>query len=98
MRRLENFLFPAAMVVEGEEVLDTDESDQGSGLGLGSIMLPAMLLMSVLFIAQGMSEDIWKEKQRLILKNQTHQFVAGKISRVQWDLLRLRDTGPPESS
>ncbi len=86
MRRLEDFLFPAVLILEEEEVLATEEAEEEPSLGLGIIMLPAMLLMSVLFIAQGMSEDIWKEKQQGTLRRACSSprslasFLGGKLA------------------
>jgi ABC-type multidrug transport system permease subunit len=39
------------------------ERDEGEGFNFGLIMFPGILFMSLLFIAQGMSEDPWKEKE-----------------------------------
>lgn len=55
------------------------------GLDLISFLLPGMLLMSILFIAQGMSDDVWIEKEKGTLRRAVWApqpllvFVAGKL-------------------
>lgn len=44
--------------------LETPASDEPAepGLNLGALFLPGMLLMGLLFVGQGLSDDFWKEK------------------------------------
>jgi len=56
-----------------------------TGFDLARFFLPGMIFMSILFIAQGMSDDLWKEKQAGTLRravsspNSLLLFVAGKL-------------------
>jgi len=66
---------------EGEE----DTAAANTGIDLGRFFLPGMIFMSILFIAQGMSNDLWTEKQAGTLRravsspNSLLSFVAGKL-------------------
>lgn len=44
------------------------ESPRGPSLNFGQLFLPGMLFMSFLFIAQGMSFDVWEEKRESTLR------------------------------
>ncbi len=80
MRQLEHVLFPPVLELEAE--VDEDESQP---LDFGLLFLPGVLLMSLLFIAQGMSEDLWKEKELGTLRRLTSapqslaSFLGGKM-------------------
>lgn len=56
-----------------------------SGMNLGALFLPTMLFMAVLFIAQGTSDDVWKEKEQGTLRRlasapqATTWMLAGKL-------------------
>lgn len=48
--------------------VEYQEEDEGSSSGFGLLFFPGFLLMAVIFVAQGMSEDIWKEKAQGTLR------------------------------
>jgi ABC-type multidrug transport system permease subunit len=62
------------------------EADPSATLDFGTLFLPGLLFMSVLFMANGMSLDIWIEKERGTLRRaiSTPQrlgfFLAGKLA------------------
>ena len=57
----------------------------GVSFDLASFLLPGMILMSILFIAQGMSDDVWTEKESGTLRRAVWAprpllvFIAGKL-------------------
>lgn len=55
---MSDVLFPPVLTVEtpGPAV------SPGSGLNFGTLFLPGLVFMAILFIAQGMSDDVWEEK------------------------------------
>ncbi|HVL69580.1 MAG TPA: ABC transporter permease [Vicinamibacterales bacterium] len=64
MRELEGTLLPPAITLE---VLE-EQRRPGVRPNFGQLFFPGILLMSMLFIAQGMSLDIWQEKTRGTLR------------------------------
>jgi ABC-type Na+ efflux pump permease subunit len=62
-----------------------EEEEQGESFNFGLMMFPGLLFMSLLFIAQGMSEDPWHEKEGGTLRRVMTTprpiagFLAGKI-------------------
>lgn len=67
--------------------LDTaGEASAASGLDFGSLMLPSMLFMSLLFVARGFSDDLWVERERgtlrraVIAPSGTLAFLGGKLA------------------
>jgi hypothetical protein len=56
LRRLDNVLLPPAIRLEVTE----EQPRAGGGLNFGQLFLPGILFMSILFIAQGMSMDVWE--------------------------------------
>jgi ABC-type multidrug transport system permease subunit len=61
VERLQNVLFPTVIV------LDTAEASAGGDAtapreSIGSLFFPSMLLMALFFVAQGLSDDVWREK------------------------------------
>ena len=64
-----------------------DDADAAvtSGFDIARLFLPGMIFMSVLFITQGMSSDLWQEKQAGTLRravsspNSLLSFVGGKL-------------------
>jgi ABC-type multidrug transport system permease subunit len=81
MRELENVLFPPLLDFETEVIEEEDEAPQGIGL----LLFPGILFMALLFIAQGMSDDLWSEKESgtlhrvLATPHSLATFLAGKI-------------------
>ncbi len=82
MRRLQGVLFPPVLELRAETA-ETD--DQAQPFDFALFVLPGILVMSLLFVAQGMSEDLWKEKEfgalrRLASAPQSPlAFLAGKF-------------------
>jgi ABC-type Na+ efflux pump permease subunit len=59
--RLQNVVIPPAITVK--VVTETPQSQGGPSLSFGQLFVPGMLFMSFLFIATGMSTDIWEEQR-----------------------------------
>jgi ABC-type multidrug transport system permease subunit len=59
--RLQNVVIPPAIRLK--VVRDTPQAQPGPSLNFGQLFLPGMLFMSFLFIATGMSVDIWEEQR-----------------------------------
>jgi ABC-type multidrug transport system permease subunit len=59
-----DWLFPPALDVEfvNPDAAGEDEAAAGS-VNIGALFLPSMMFMSLLFIAQGMADDLWDEKE-----------------------------------
>jgi len=81
VERLEAYLSPPVLEVD---VVGKKESP-APGQGFGTIFFPSMLFMTLFFMAQGLSEDIWSERKegtlrRAIACPQSIQaFLAGKF-------------------
>ena len=58
LRTLQPVLLPPALSLEFAEA-----SSRADGASFGMLFLPGVVLMSVLFIAQGMGGDIWEEEE-----------------------------------
>ncbi|MFT5150506.1 MAG: ABC-type multidrug transport system permease subunit [Planctomycetota bacterium] len=58
MQRLETTLFPPVLKLEFVK----SEEDSGAGFNIGQMLFPGMLFMSLLFIAMGISDDLWAER------------------------------------
>ena len=83
-----DLLFPPVLALEvggAESEGDDDAGAISSGFDFARLFLPGMVFMSILFIAQGMSDDLWKEKKAGTLRraltspNSLLLFVAGKL-------------------
>ena len=81
IERMGDLLFPPVL----ELVIEKDEEEEGSGPNFGALFFPSMLFMTLFFLAQGLSEDIWVEKDRGTLRralttpNRAAAFVGGKV-------------------
>lgn len=66
LRTLERVLFPPVITVEDELTAEQQSRVDGTGptFNLGLILLPGILFMSLMFMAQGMSYDVWREKDQ----------------------------------
>jgi len=60
MRGLEDVLFPPVLALEKISDPEADEEP----FSFGRLFLPGVVFMALLFIAQGISDDLWKEKQQ----------------------------------
>lgn len=84
IRALEPVLFPPVLEVETEVIRPQGEGDRPTG-SFGLIMLPGILFMALLFIVQGMSEDLWREKEQgtlrrvLVAPQSPFSFLGGKV-------------------
>lgn len=86
MIRLDSLLFPPVVELEVVGPGRGDETaDAATGPGFIDIFLPSMLFMALVFMALGISEDIWVEKQQGTLRralatpNGSTAFLAGKL-------------------
>jgi ABC-type multidrug transport system permease subunit len=64
LRQLEGVLLPPVIALD----VRVEETAAGAGLDFGQLFFPGILFMSILFIAQGMSLDIWQERARGTLR------------------------------
>jgi ABC-type multidrug transport system permease subunit len=64
IQRLQGVLLPPAIRLD----VRVEQPAAGPALTFGQAFLPGILFMSFLFIAQGMSADIWREKMRGTLR------------------------------
>ncbi len=84
MRRLEDVLFPVVLKLETEVAEEGEGKEEEFNFGL--FFLPGVLFMALLFIAQGMSEDLWQEKDggtlRRVFSTPQHigVFLGGKLA------------------
>lgn len=88
IQSVEGMLFPPVLLLGEEEAAtaepDEDEDSSG-GFNVVRIFLPAMLFMSILFVASGMSDDIWREslqgtlRRLLATPRRVEQMLAGKV-------------------
>jgi ABC-type Na+ efflux pump permease subunit len=82
LRALDGVLLPPAITLETATDGPQPAAPQPN---LGMLFVPGMLLMSIVFIAQGMSGDLWQEKRAgtlqrtLALPRELALFLAGKI-------------------
>ncbi|MCB9916020.1 MAG: ABC transporter permease [Planctomycetes bacterium] len=59
LERLESVLFPPVLKLESEFVVEEDAGPPEGGMGL--LLFPGIVFMALLFVAQGMSDDLWTE-------------------------------------
>jgi ABC-type multidrug transport system permease subunit len=55
--RLSGILFPPVIKLETH----VEANEQASSIGMGQLFFPSIVFMSLLFVAQGLSSDIWQE-------------------------------------
>jgi ABC-type multidrug transport system permease subunit len=83
LARLQNVVIPPAIALS---VVRQSTGQGGPSLGLGQLFLPGMLFMSILFIASGMSGDVWEEqrmgtlRRALTTPQSAHRFLGGKLT------------------
>jgi ABC-2 type transport system permease protein len=79
-QRVEPYLFPPAVVLE-TTLPEGEEADFDFGL----LFLPTMLGLALLFMAQGLSEDVWQERSQGTLRRvvttprSVASFLTGKL-------------------
>ncbi len=80
VERLERTLFPPVIQLE-----TATKEERETGLDFGLLFFPSMLFMALFFVAQGLSDDLWKERaqgtlRRLVCAPQSiATFLAGKF-------------------
>ena len=86
LRELGDTLSPPVLTVEHIAPADDADGTSAPGFGdLGLVLLPGVIFMSVLFIGQGLSSDVWEEKRFGTLRRAvfappaTAAFLAGKL-------------------
>jgi hypothetical protein len=62
VEQLGEVLFPPRITVEA--AAEPDDEEGAGGLGIGELFFPSMLFMTLFFLASGLSEDVWVEKQQ----------------------------------
>lgn len=81
LKRLGDQLYPPVIKV----TVEVEKKEKAIQQSLGELFLPSMLLMALFFMAQGMSEGIWLEKEQGTLRrfmatpNRVSELVAGKL-------------------
>jgi ABC-type multidrug transport system permease subunit len=79
---LQGVLIPPAIQLE----VKVEGPQDGEQLSFGQLFLPGILFMSFLFVAQGMSSDVWDEKARGTLRRalttpqSASRLLAGKLA------------------
>jgi ABC-type multidrug transport system permease subunit len=79
---LDNVVFPPVIRLT---VAARENESAGPSLSFGQLFLPGMLFMSFLFVASGMSGDIWEEqrlgtlRKGLTTPQSAHALLAGKL-------------------
>jgi ABC-type multidrug transport system permease subunit len=82
VQRLETYLFPP--VIDLQTSVDEAEESEDQ-LSIAVLFLPGILMMSLLFIAQGLGEDVWKEREQGTLRRMVStpsgivKFLVGKL-------------------
>lgn len=81
VERLQKYLFPPVVNLD----VHVQESSSATTTNTGALFFPGILFMSLLFMAQGMSGDVWQEATRGTLRRvlttpqRTGSFLAGKV-------------------
>jgi ABC-type multidrug transport system permease subunit len=79
--RIDDYLFPPVIELEREEA----QPSAGSSFSFGTAFFPSVLFMSLVFLAHGFAEDLWKEKRQGTLRrvvatpHSLRAFLAGKL-------------------
>lgn len=83
----EAMLFPPALVLANEPTPEAAEEDDDASneFNIARLFLPAMLFMSILFVGQGMSDDLWHEslhgtlRRLLTTPRRVEEMLLGKV-------------------
>ena len=66
LKKMENVFFPPVLSVDDELTPSQENSQKEKGVAkrfsFGLLLFPGILFMSLMFIAQGVSYDVWREK------------------------------------
>jgi ABC-type transport system involved in cytochrome c biogenesis permease component len=83
VERMERFLIPPVITLD--VVAPPVTQDTGPRPSFGTLFFPAMFFMALFFVAQGLSDDVWKERAQGTLRRvvttppQTGAFLLGKV-------------------
>ena len=83
---IRSWLFPPVLTVEFVNPETGEEQAAAGPVNFGALFLPSMLFMAVLFVAQGMADDLWDEKdagtlrRAVALPHPLSLFLAGKLA------------------
>jgi ABC-type Na+ efflux pump permease subunit len=83
IERLSKYLAPPVLEVD---VAQEPDRAKESGPSFGALFFPSMLVMSLFFLAQGLSDDVWTEKHHGTLRRAlaapvtAGAFLAGKLA------------------
>jgi ABC-type multidrug transport system permease subunit len=83
--RVATYLSPPLIGLDDAPDAPEDPEQESDEVGIGLLFLPSILLMSLLFMAQGLANDIWQERQLHTLQRvaaappSLTQFLAGKL-------------------
>jgi ABC-type multidrug transport system permease subunit len=85
LERVETLVFPPALELSTEP-LRPERDEPVERPSPGRLILPGILLMALLFVAQGTSEDLWEERERGTLRRAASSpvplwaWLAGKLA------------------
>lgn len=68
LRRLEPVLFPPVLTLAAAPAAGEGAPAASGALDIGRLLLPGVLFMALLFVAQGTSDDIWDEQRQGTLR------------------------------
>jgi hypothetical protein len=68
VERLGDYLFPPLIQIEAVAEDETDEDEDGVSVAL--LFLPSILFMALLFMSQGLSIDLWHEREEKTLRRE----------------------------
>lgn len=83
IERLEKYLFPPVLKLEAQEPA---AGSSKPGFDFGLAFFPSLMFMSLVFLASGFAEDLWKEKRQGTLRrlvaapHSLAAFLAGKLA------------------
>lgn len=66
MERIGKYVFPPAIVVDS--VIRDVEGEKKKERSFGSYFFPGMLLMALMFMAEGLADDVWRERALGVLR------------------------------
>ena len=81
LRNAESVLFPPVLSLE-----TASERPQNQGASVGTLVLPGLLFMSLLFVGRGFTDDLWVEREHgtltraLLAPHSAAAFLGGKVA------------------
>jgi ABC-type Na+ efflux pump permease subunit len=85
MTRLGDLLFPPVIELEVTTGEDVDEQEADAAGSIALLFVPGLLFMALVFMAQGLAQDFWRERTRRTLRRivvsprPVSEFLAGKL-------------------